>query len=274
MEAHMASLLEPHSTADMATETAHADLQDDEAAFIRPDRNQGTPFSLAAAEPLVISALLADADKSGSASLKAKISQATFRVVDVTLAGTLLILTSPIMITCWLSVKLSGPGQALFRHMRIGKNGQPFACYKFRTMVNGAEAMLIPLLNDCDQSRSEWAATQKLQNDPRITRVGRVLRRYSLDELPQLFNVLIGNMSFVGPRPIVKEEIVRYGEFFLDYCSVKPGLSGLWQVSGKNSLSYEERVRLDTQYARSKSVWKDIVILWRTIPVVLLGRSS
>lgn len=268
MEAHMASLLEPHSTTDVATGSAHAGSQDDEAAL-----NQGTPFSLAAAEPLVISALLADADENGSASLKAKTGQATFRIVDVTIAGTLLILMSPVMITCWLSVMLSGPGPVLFRHMRIGKNGQPFACYKFRTMVDGAETMLVPLLNECDQSRSEWAATHKLQNDPRITVVGRVLRRYSLDELPQLFNVLIGNMSFVGPRPIVQEEIVRYGEFFRDYCSVKPGLSGLWQVSGKNALSYDERVRLDTQYARSKSVWKDIVILWRTIPVVLFGRS-
>jgi lipopolysaccharide/colanic/teichoic acid biosynthesis glycosyltransferase len=141
-------------------------------------------------------------------------------------------------------------------------------------MVDNAETMLAPVLNACDQSRDEWAATRKLYNDPRVTRVGRVLRRYSLDELPQLFNVLRGDMSMVGPRPIVKDEIERYGENFLDYCSVKPGLSGLWQVSGKNSLSYEERVRLDTLYARSKSVWKDIVILWRTIPVVLLGRSS
>lgn len=274
MEAHMASLLEPHSNTDVATGSAHADSQVDESVFIQSVRNQGAPFSLAAAEPLVIPTLPTDADENYSESLKANIRQATFRVVDVMIACTLLILMSPIMITCWLFVVLSGPGPVLFRHMRIGKNGQPFACYKFRTMVDGAEAMLAPLLNECDQSRSEWTATYKLQNDPRVTAVGRVLRQYSLDELPQLFNVLIGNMSFVGPRPIVKEEIVRYGEFFLDYCSVKPGLSGLWQVSGKNSLSYEERVRLDTQYARSKSLWKDIVILWRTIPVVLLGRSS
>ena len=267
----MASLLEPHSAADLAPESAHADSPRDEAAFIRPDPNQGAPFSLAAAEP---ASLLADADKNGSASLKAEAGRPIFRIVDVTLACMLLVFMSPIMILCWLSVKLSGPGKALFRHMRIGRNGQPFACYKFRTMVDNAETMLAPLLNECDQSRGEWTATQKLRDDPRVTVAGRVLRRYSLDELPQLFNVLRGDMSMVGPRPIVKDEIVRYGVYFLDYCSVKPGLSGLWQVSGKNSLSYEERVRLDTQYARSKSVWKDIVILWRTIPVVLLGRSS
>lgn len=270
----MASLLEPHSAADLAPDSAHADLHHDETAFIQPDRNQRAPFVLAAADPLLISALLADADEKGPASLKAENGKPIFRIVDVTLACILLILASPVMIICWLSVKLSGPGKALFRHMRIGRNGQPFACYKFRTMVENAETMLVPLLNESDQSRGEWAVSQKLHNDPRVTAVGRILRRYSLDELPQLFNVLRGDMSMVGPRPIVKDEIARYGVHFFDYCSVKPGLSGLWQVSGKNSLSYEERVRLDTQYARSKSVWKDIVILWRTIPVVLLGRSS
>lgn len=271
----MASLLEPHSTTHVATTgTAHTGAQDDEAAVHRWDLNQNPPFSLEALDPLVISALFANANENGTASLRVRTGQATLRIVDVTLACMLLIFTSPVMILCWLSIMLSGPGPILFRHMRIGRNGQPFACYKFRTMVDDAETMLAPLLNECDQSRGEWAAAQKLHNDPRVTVVGRVLRRYSLDELPQLFNVLRGEMSMVGPRPIVKEEIVRYGEYFLDYCSVKPGLSGLWQVSGKNSLSYEERVRLDTLYARSKSVWKDIVILWRTIPVVLLGRSS
>lgn len=271
----MASLLEPHSTTDVATTgSAHSGAQDDGAAFLPPDRSQGIPFGLGAVEPLVISALLANANENGTAPLRARTGEATSRIVDVTLACMLLVLASPVMILCWLSIKLSGPGPILFRHMRVGWNGQPFACYKFRTMVDNAETMLEPVLNACDQSRGEWAATRKLQNDPRVTVVGRVLRRYSLDELPQLFNVLRGDMSMVGPRPIVKDEIVRYGENFLDYCSVKPGLSGLWQVSGKNSLSYEERVRLDTLYARSRSVWKDIVILWRTIPVVLLGRSS
>jgi exopolysaccharide production protein ExoY len=271
----MATLLESHSATDLATaESVHTGAQEDEAAFHRPDRNQNPPFTLGALDPLLISALLVNANENGATSLRARTGQATSRIVDVTLACMLLVLASPVMILCWLSIMLSSPGPILFRHIRIGRNGQLFACYKFRTMVDNAETMLAPVLNACDQSRGEWAATRKLYNDPRVTRVGRVLRRYSLDELPQLFNVLRGDMSMVGPRPIVKDEIERYGENFPDYCSVKPGLSGLWQVSGKNSLSYEERVRLDTLYARSKSVWKDIVILWRTIPVVLLGRSS
>jgi exopolysaccharide production protein ExoY len=270
----MAFRVDPLSDADCETGGSHLDSQDGERVLRRLDQTGGVGlFSLPVAEWLVVCAPPADVDEHYSVSLPHKIDEIAFRFADVILAAALLLLMSPVMILCWISVLLSGPGPAVFAHMRIGKNGQPFACYKFRTMVDGAEVLLQRLLSECEQSREEWAATQKLQNDPRITLVGRVLRRFSLDELPQLFNVLVGDMSMVGPRPIVKEEIGRYGEFFSDYCSVKPGLSGLWQVSGKNGLSYDERVRLDTEYARSKSLWLDALILWRTIPVVFLGRS-
>lgn len=271
----MAFRLDQLSTSDSASGTTYPGSQLDEGRLIL--RSKANPdlglFNFPVAEPLVIIAPPADAEEHDSASLKYKIDQATFRISDVTIAFTLLALLAPVMILCWLLIMFSGPGPVVFAHMRIGRNGQTFPCYKFRTMVDGAEAMLTQILNECGQSRSEWLASHKLQNDPRVTAVGRVLRRFSLDELPQLFNVLLGEMSMVGPRPIVNEEIPRYGEFFRDYCSVRPGLSGLWQVSGKNSLAYDERVRLDTQYARSKSVWMDIVILWRTIPVVIFGRS-
>lgn len=268
------ALRDPLSGSDGAVASPFVDSQDDERHLLRPDQaGRASLFNHSIAESLVVSASPEDAEEYDPASLRRRIDKATFRIVDVAIAGTLLVLLSPVMILCWCLITLSGPGPAIFAHVRIGKNGQPFPCYKFRTMVDGAEAMLERLLNECEQSRSEWAATHKLQNDPRITLVGRALRRFSLDELPQLFNVLAGDMSMVGPRPIVKEEIARYGEFFADYCSVRPGISGLWQVSGKNAISYDERVRLDIHYARSKSVWMDIVILWRTIPVVLLGRS-
>lgn len=205
--------------------------------------------------------------------IRRKIDEATFRVVDIVIASMLLLLLSPVMISCSLLVMRSSAGPILFSHRRIGKGGQEFGCLKFRTMVDGAEAMLAPIIAECGRSGSEWAATQKLSNDPRVTAIGRILRRYSLDELPQLLNVLRGEMSIVGPRPIVTDEIPRFDGFFRDYCSVKPGMTGLWQVSGRHCLAYEERVRLDAQYARSKSLWTDLVILWRTIPVVFLGRG-
>lgn len=206
-------------------------------------------------------------------AIRRKIDEAIFRVVDIAIASLALALLSPIMILCGLLVRFSSPGPVLFSQRRIGRRGQAFPCFKFRTMVVGAEAMLAPIIAECNRSESEWAAVQKLSDDPRITGIGHTLRRYSLDELPQLFNVLRGEMSIVGPRPIVKEEIPRYGAFFREYCSIKPGMTGLWQVSGRHSLPYDERVRIDAQYARSKSLWNDIVILWRTIPVVILGQG-
>lgn len=196
------------------------------------------------------------------------------RCLDVFAASMLLLLTLPLMAFCAIAVLVSGPGPLLFRQLRLGLNGEEFYCLKFRTMVPGGESALQRLLEQDTAARAEWLAVQKLQNDPRVTPIGRFLRRYCLDELPQLFNVLVGDMSIVGPRPIVSDEILRYGPKFADYCTVKPGITGLWQVSGRHKLTYEQRVQLDCDYARNKSTRTDLVILWKTVPVVLLGMNQ
>ena len=167
------------------------------------------------------------------------------------------------------AVRLSSPGPIFFSHRRIRCHGAFFSMWKFRTMcVNSAEVLDNYLASD-PQARAEWRRTHKLQNDPRVTRVGAFLRRTSLDELPQIWNVLSGSMSLVGPRPIVAAEVEKYGEFFAAYCSVKPGLTGLWQVSGRSKVTYGERVQLDDQYAREWSLAGDLRILVRTLTSVV-----
>jgi lipopolysaccharide/colanic/teichoic acid biosynthesis glycosyltransferase len=193
------------------------------------------------------------------------------RAFDVALAILSLLLLWPVMLAAALCVRASGPGPIIFRHVRLGKDGAPFVCLKFRTMDNQAEELLGELLGACGTLRQEWQSSQKMRRDPRVTRVGQLLRRFSIDELPQLFNVLRGEMSIVGPRPIVEAEIDRYGAHFADYCRVKPGLTGLWQVSGRNCLSYERRVELDSHYAHHRSLGLDLAIVLLTVPVVLRG---
>lgn len=165
-------------------------------------------------------------------------------------------------------------GPAIYGHTRIGKNGKAFKCWKFRTMVPNSNEVLRKLLNENPEARAQWQQDQKLKDDPRITKLGDFLRRSSIDELPQLFNVLKGNMSLVGPRPVVKGERKHYGAQWSDYVSVKPGISGLWQVSGRNDVSYEQRVNLDSQYVRNWSLSLDIMILFKTIFVVLNRRGA
>ena len=194
----------------------------------------------------------------------------TIRLLDLTLAIAILIFVLPLVVLCALAIKASGPGPVIYRQTRIGRSGREFTCLKFRTMVNRADQSLASVLGD-NNSREEWANYFKLRQDPRVTPIGRYMRRHSIDELPQLFNVMRGEMSIVGPRPIVAEEIHRYGVRFNDYCSVNPGLTGLWQVSGRHALSYDERVRLDAEYANAKSLGLDLMILWKTVPVVLFG---
>lgn len=177
-------------------------------------------------------------------------------------------LWAPLLVFLSILVKASSPGPVYFRQQRIGAAGEPFWCYKFRTMVTDANERLRAHLLDDPGARAEWDAEHKLKNDPRITRLGRFLRKTSLDELPQIFNILKGEMSLVGPRPVVREEVDKYGEFFEYYQSVCPGLSGLWQVSGRNDVSYDERVLLDTFYVRNWSLWLDFMILLKTIPAV------
>lgn len=196
------------------------------------------------------------------------------RCLDLVIGFLLLVLTLPLMAACALAVILSSRGPVLFRQTRIGRDGREFKCLKFRTMVPNADAVFLQFLQNNDKAKDEWLSVQKLHDDPRVTPAGRFLRRYCLDELPQLFNVLGGDMSIVGPRPIVAAEIVRYGPYFYDYCTVKPGLTGLWQVSGRHRLSYDERVQLDSKYARTKSLSADLMILWRTVPIVLFGTNE
>lgn len=190
----------------------------------------------------------------------------------ITLMGGLIVL--PFIILIALLIRLDSPGPILYGQIRIGQNGESFKAWKFRSMVRNADLALESYLETHPELRASWERDHKLRNDPRITRVGRFLRQTSLDELPQLWNILRGEMSLVGPRPIVDEEIQRYGEKFGLYTKVTPGLTGLWQVSGRNNLEYEERVSLDAYYVRNWSVWLDLYILIRTVWVVISGEGA
>ena len=194
-------------------------------------------------------------------------------VFDLTAAGLLVVLFAPLLFGLAMLVRADG-GAAFYRHRRIGAGGRVFDCIKFRSMVPDSDEVLRQLLASDPEAAAEWAATQKLRQDPRITRIGRFLRRSSLDELPQLFNVLSGEMSLVGPRPIVTAEIPRYAHDIEYYYAAKPGLTGLWQVSGRNDTSYDRRVRLDVWYVRNWTLWHDIAILFKTVPAVFLRRGA
>lgn len=194
------------------------------------------------------------------------------RSLDLIVGVLLLIALMPVMLIIALLVKRDG-GSVLFSHKRIGANGKPFRCLKFRTMCPDAEARLQKLLDENPEARAEWERDFKLKDDPRVTRLGAFMRETSLDELPQLLNVIKGEMSLVGPRPIVSAEASRYGAAFRDYLGCRPGLTGLWQVSGRNDIDYESRVRLDSSYAREWSFFRDISILVRTVRVVF-GRTG
>lgn len=196
------------------------------------------------------------------------------RAIDISLALLLLFLLAPLLCLLAALIRNSDGGPALFRQMRVGKGGRPFRCLKFRSMVLDAERALHEHLANDPQAAQEWRESQKLSRDPRITGLGGFLRKSSLDELPQLINILAGDMSFVGPRPIVADEVRRYGEAFVHCFSVQPGLTGLWQVSGRSDCSYVGRVMLDSRYASEWSLWLDAEIMVRTIPAVLAQRGS
>jgi Undecaprenyl-phosphate galactose phosphotransferase WbaP len=184
------------------------------------------------------------------------------------------LLISPIMVTIALLIKLDSPGPVFYGHLRVGARGEHFRCWKFRTMRPDAERLLDEYLQNNPLLRAEWEQTQKLRNDPRVTRVGRFLRKTSLDELPQLWNVLRGEMSLTGPRPIVDAEVCKYGEVYKVYKRIRPGISGFWQVSGRSDTDYAERVAMDSYYVRNWSLWLDLFILARTVKIVLLGRGA
>lgn len=194
-------------------------------------------------------------------------------VFDYLMAVMLIILFSPILMILYALVSISTKGHPLFAHERIGLGGRKFRVWKFRTMHLDAQERLNLLLESCEESREEWERDFKLKNDPRVTKIGNFLRKTSLDELPQLINVLRGEMSLVGPRPIVEAEIEKYGEFYHYFTAVKPGISGLWQVSGRNDIDYDERVQLDVWYVRNWSIELDLEILIKTA-IVVLGRKG
>lgn len=184
-----------------------------------------------------------------------------------TLVGTILI--SPLFLLIAAGIYFDSPGPVIFKHVRIGKNGRAFGCYKFRTMCMDADKKLAELLANDAAARAEWERNFKLKDDPRVTKVGKFLRKTSLDELPQIFNVIKGEMSLVGPRPVVEEELEKYGEYLDDYFMVRPGITGMWQVNGRSDTTYEERVHMDSWYVRNWSIWIDIMLLWRTVKSVI-----
>jgi Undecaprenyl-phosphate galactose phosphotransferase WbaP len=196
------------------------------------------------------------------------------RVFDIIGALTLGLLALPLVALVALAVKLDSRGTVFYGHTRVGKGGRSFRAWKFRSMVTNSDEVLKSYLQRNPLANAEWKAKHKLRHDPRITRVGRFLRKSSLDELPQFWNVLVGEMSLVGPRPIIHEERVHYREAIALYDSVVPGLSGLWQVSGRSDTTYEERVLLDTHYIFNWSLWLDLKILLRTMPALLSRRGA
>ncbi|MEO0071526.1 MAG: sugar transferase [candidate division WOR-3 bacterium] len=196
------------------------------------------------------------------------------RIVDLIISITLLIVLAPFLLVVALIIKLTTPGPVFYRHRRLGRNMQEFSLLKFRTMFQDADKLLEKILEQDPEKKAEFEKTFKLKNDPRVTPVGRWLRRTSIDELPQLLNVVVGHMSLVGPRPIVEKEIPYYEDYSLLLFRVPPGVAGLWQISGRTDLSYEERVRLDTRYVREWSLLGDLAIILKTVPVILSRRGA
>jgi len=199
----------------------------------------------------------------------------TFKTVfDITLALILTLVFSPLLIIIYLAIFITTGNNPVFRQKRIGKEGKEFDIYKFKTMVENADEILKQYLEQNSKAKEEYEKYHKLKDDPRITKIGKFLRRTSLDELPQLINILKGEMSLIGPRPILPNEISKFGEYFEYYKAVKPGITGLWQVSGRNELDFYQRIRLDVWYVRNWSIELDFLILLKTILIVLSRKGS
>ena len=200
-----------------------------------------------------------------------RVAKRVFDLSLVTIAGFVLL---PLLALLAIVVRLTSRGPAIYSQLRIGRGRRPFRAYKFRTMQWNADELLPEYLECFPEKKLEWRANRKLRDDPRLTPIGRLLRRTSLDELPQLWNVLRGDMGLVGPRPIAEDELARYGQSMELYSSVLPGITGLWQVSGRNDTTYEERVRLDEYYVRNWSIWLDLWIVGRTARSVISGQGA
>lgn len=210
----------------------------------------------------------------GRSRTRALRMEATQRLLDVVMGSVALAVLALPMAFVALLVRCTSPGPVLFAQTRVGHHGRPFRCLKFRTMRVGADAELTALLESDSGARTAFAASYKLSNDPRVTRVGRFLRRSSLDELPQLLNVVSGDMSLVGPRPVVPEELWRYGDRGQIVLQVRPGMTGPWQVGGRNDIPYAERIRLDVDYVLHRSVSGDLRILGETVRYLLKGQPG
>lgn len=201
------------------------------------------------------------------------ITALTKRALDIVGAIVLALVFAPLILVIVFLLRRGG-GSVIYQHRRVGRGGRMFACYKFRTMVPDADQVLRTLLEDNPELQAEWVRDHKLRHDPRVTGLGRFLRRTSLDELPQLLNVLRGEMSLVGPRPVVREELLRYGKNVGTYLAARPGITGLWQVTGRNDTDYRRRVVLDTYYVRNQNLGLDLYILLKTTGVVLSGNGA
>jgi undecaprenyl-phosphate galactose phosphotransferase len=193
---------------------------------------------------------------------------------EIFVGAIIFILLIPVMLIIAIAIKIDSPGPIGYSHKRIGHKGKEFDCYKFRTMVVNADELLEEILSKDAKLREEWKQSYKLKDDPRVTRIGRILRKSSLDELPQIINVIKGDMSLVGPRPIVEEEIILFGDYARDCFMVRPGMTGLWAISGRSDMDYDERARMEAWYIHNWSLWLDISILFRTIPVVFNGKGA
>ena len=196
------------------------------------------------------------------------------RTSDILMSAIILLILAPLFLVISAIIKITSPGSVYFKHPRCGQDGELFGALKFRTMAQNSDQLLAVHLENHPEDRLEWEQYQKLRKDPRVTRAGNWLRRYSLDELPQLLNVLMGQMSLVGPRPIVKNEIIKYGNGYDLYTRVPPGITGLWQVSGRNNTTYAERVAFDEYYVRNWSVWLDVYILTKTVKAVITADGA
>jgi Undecaprenyl-phosphate galactose phosphotransferase WbaP len=259
----------PHSRPHLVSTNDHPvriELEKDERAV----SHDGTLVGL---RPPVLSAFDSHASLLASVPIETSVNAALKRSLDILGALALGIVFSPLMLLILFFMRREG-GPVIYRHRRVGRNGKVFECLKFRTMVPNAEQVLREVLERHPELKAEWLRDHKLRNDPRVTTLGRFLRRTSLDELPQLWNVVRGEMSLVGPRPVVREELMRYGRNLRVYLSAKPGITGLWQVMGRNDTDYRRRVAMDVCYVRNQNLLLDLYILLKTTRVVLGGGGA
>src|SRR3984885_3817912 len=263
---HPAALAEP-------IDTESADCDTGSELYLRPRRNRAA-HPLRLLSPAEVDATLTHGAVPGRhLSIRRPRAAAAKRLFDIVGALALAVLFSPLLVVVCLALA-SDRGPIIYSHSRTGRHGRSFGCLKFRTMVPNAEQVLRDLLHRDPQLQLEWMRDQKLRNDPRVPTNGSFLRRTSLDELPQFWNVLKGDMRLVGPRPVVREEWQRYGRRLDTYLSAKPGVTGLWQGMGRNETQYRRRVALDTYYVRKRSLTLDTYILLKTVKVVLQGRGA